>query len=442
MKQVLRKIIVLSLVAVLIAGLMPNLKSVSAASAPKKPKITVSLSDDGATVLVNISKTKRAEGYEISAKGSKDKKYTVLKTVELSGKKKQTVSIDNLASDKYTIKVRAYKNSNGSQVWGKYSKTKKVTVENNSNTDNSGFKKGDIVTFGAIDQNKDETEEPIEWIVLSNDDNKLFLVSVYALERGIMDERAFGDGDDEYDEDFDEDFVLNTGILLDDYIQDEYDGSWKYSQIRKHLNTEFLSKAFNEDELLYIASTELKDAKCTDKVFLLSLDEVNDPELGFVDDKDRCCAPASDKLGIFTYGGEAEYGRVFAANEGKYSCYWWLRTPTNGEGSDFFFNIVTRFGTIDYNECWADDFPTFAGFDEDHDWENDGLDDDYDYDIEFIYYNSDRAFGIRPAIKVELKDGLENVLKKTGKTMQEEWADAGCIGGTTDYVYDEDDWRL
>ena len=91
MKQVLRKIIVLSLVAVLIAGLMPNLKSVSAASAPKKPKITVSLSDDGATVLVNIGKTKRAEGYEISAKGSKDKEYTVLKAVELSGKKKQTV---------------------------------------------------------------------------------------------------------------------------------------------------------------------------------------------------------------------------------------------------------------------------------------------------------------------------------------------------------------
>ena len=82
----------------------------------------------------------------------------------------KTSVYDIFGSD--TIKVRAYKNSNGSQVWGKYSKTKKVTVENNSNTDNSGFKKGDIVTFGAIDQNKDETEEPIEWIVLSNDDHK------------------------------------------------------------------------------------------------------------------------------------------------------------------------------------------------------------------------------------------------------------------------------
>ena len=103
------------------------------------------------------------------------------------------------------------------------------------------FKAGDIVTFGAYEQdgNKKNGKEPIEWIVLSNDGSQAFLLSKYALDEKIID-----DGED-------------------------FDGTWATSDIRKWLNSDFMDEAFAEAEAYVIAQTELPDTGTTDTVFLL-----------------------------------------------------------------------------------------------------------------------------------------------------------------------------
>ena len=226
--------------------------------------ISVSVSDDGSTVTLTIKKTKRAEGYEIAAKVSDAKDFTEIATIDLDGTKKRTITVNTLPSGEYSIKVRAYAVDNGKKVYSKYSKTKKVTVINEFNPELLGISQGDIVTFGAYEQDdkKKNGKEPIEWIVLSNDGGKLFMVSVYALERGIVD---------------------------DD--KGSYDGSWKNSDIRKHLNEEFLKDAFSDTEIAFIADTELEDSDCTDKVFLLSSDEVKNKDYGFESKKYSSCTP-------------------------------------------------------------------------------------------------------------------------------------------------------
>ncbi|MCR5206397.1 MAG: DUF6273 domain-containing protein [Lachnospiraceae bacterium] len=388
----IRKTIVLLLVTVFIISLLPDLKNVSAASKPSKPKISVSVSDDGSTVTLTIKKTKRAEGYEIAAKVSDAKDFTEIATIDLDGTKKRTITVNTLPSGIYSIKVRAYAVDNGKKVYSKYSKTKKVTVINEFNPELLGISQGDIVTFGAYEQddNKKNGKEPIEWIVLSNDGGKLFMVSVYALERGIVD---------------------------DD--KGSYDGSWKNSDIRKHLNEEFLKDAFSDTEIAFIADTELEDSDCTDKVFLLSSDEVKNKDYGFESKKDRSCTPSDTAFvdGVYVFNDYTERGGYYVANDDCLACYWWLRTSKNEEGGHAFY-LVEDNGSIGYNYCWGDDYYTGRG-DEDED-----------------FYIEDGGFGIRPAIVVNLKSGVQNVLTKTEKTMKEEWANAG---ESNDWDEDDDD---
>lgn len=116
----------------------------------------------------------------------------------------------------------------------------------------------EYVTLGTYEQdgNEDTGKEPIEWLVLKQDDEKMLVVSKYGL----------------------------------DYMKypDDYSSniSWENCSLRKSLNSDFINNSFSSEEQKNIILTQNtnkanKDFYSTvdgniteDKVFLLSIDEV------------------------------------------------------------------------------------------------------------------------------------------------------------------------
>lgn len=98
---------------------------------------------------------------------------------------------------------------------------------------------GDVVKFGAYDQNAntDDGPEEIEWVVMEKQEEKLLLVSRYALEcKSYNDERT--------------------------------DAEWQSSSLCGWLNGDFAKTAFSAEELENIVSTNELG-----KIFILSAEE-------------------------------------------------------------------------------------------------------------------------------------------------------------------------
>ena len=87
-------------------------------------------------------------------------------------------------------------------------------------------------------------DEDIEWMVLDVKDGKALLLSKYAI-----DARAYN--------------TTNRKI------------TWKLCSMRTWLNSDFYKNAFTSGEKQIILKTELPDEKVTDRIFLLSEDEVH-----------------------------------------------------------------------------------------------------------------------------------------------------------------------
>ena len=104
----------------------------------------------------------------------------------------------------------------------------------------------DFVTLGSYPQSDEDgnTKEPIEWIVFGKNGNKYLLLSKY-----ILDCKCFND--------------------------DKGNTNWETCSLRKWLNNEFYNEAFNSNEKKYIKKTRLKNDNTKDRVFLLSLEELN-----------------------------------------------------------------------------------------------------------------------------------------------------------------------
>jgi len=101
------------------------------------------------------------------------------------------------------------------------------------------------IEFGRYKQTVDSESDPISWRVLAKDGTRYLLMSEY-----IIDFEPYNN-------------IIST-----------IDLSWENSDIRNSLNEDFLNKAFSAAEQLLIAETVLSDTGTTDKVFLLSYDEV------------------------------------------------------------------------------------------------------------------------------------------------------------------------
>ena len=151
----------------------------------------------------------------------------------------------------------------------------------------------ETVFFGHYPQQGEA--DPIEWIVLEEQDGKAMLISKY---------------------------------LLDMKIYHPYGNrvTWENSELRAWLNEDFLGAAFSEEEQAAIALTDVdnsaaqgnmdwydKDGNDTqDKVYLLSYQEAN---RYFPREEDRICAVTDHALFHYAYSGDGDAG------------WWWLRSP-------------------------------------------------------------------------------------------------------------------
>lgn len=166
-------------------------------------------------------------------------------------------------------------------------------------------KKGDYITFGSYEQDNNiaNGKEDIEWLVLSNFDHGIFVVSKYALD-------------------------------CQQYNTSDTDVTWETCSLRKWLNETFVNNAFSLDEQNMIKTTTVTADKnsfydtspgndTTDKVFLLSKKEVG---IYFDRIEDNRCSPTDYATAQGTWTAI-----VPEINKDIYLCHWWLRSP--GEDS-------------------------------------------------------------------------------------------------------------
>lgn len=177
---------------------------------------------------------------------------------------------------------------------GKYGEEKYNLIKN--------IKVGDTYKFGSYEQDNKTSngKEEIEWIVLDKDGMSLLLISKYALDCQ----------------------QYNTSYI---------NVTWETCSLRKWLNGTFLSAAFSSEEQNSIISSTVTADKnpsystspgnnTTDKVFLLSITEVNKY---FSSDEARKCAPTDYAIaqGAWTNDSYKTGGRA--------TCWWWLRSPSD-----------------------------------------------------------------------------------------------------------------
>lgn len=185
--------------------------------------------------------------------------------------------------------------------------------------------------------------EPIEWRVLSNTNNELFLVA-----NKILDSK-------EYDQRY-------------DYI------TWENCTLRTWLNSDFYNSAFISNEQLNIKTNTVINEdnpwygtdggnNTNDKLFLLSHSEVTNPAYGFSSD------PGND-------GTRLAWGSDYSKSQGLNfvdTGKWSLRTQGNHAGGVFRSDIVNFNGAVDSNNSDT---------------------------VNATY------IGVRPAIKIKLSSGI------------------------------------
>ncbi len=171
-------------------------------------------------------------------------------------------------------------------------------------------KTGDYISFGSYEQDNDKTNgaEEIEWLVLEKQEDKVLVISKYALD-------------------------------CQQYNKEYEAITWEKCTLRSWLNNEFLAAAFSETERAIIPTVTVSADKNSDyntntgkatqdKVFLLSITEANKY---FASDAGRLCKPTA----------YAEANGVFFWNGG---CFWWLRSP--GYRQDYAASVFSR-GAVD-----------------------------------------------------------------------------------------------
>lgn len=163
---------------------------------------------------------------------------------------------------------------------------------------------GDVVTFGKYEQdnNTSNGKEDIEWLVLAKEDNKILVIS-------------------------------DKAIDCHQYNTSYKKVTWENCSLRKWMNGTFLNAAFSTEEQAQILSTNIsadKNSKystnpgnaTTDKVFLLSINEVNKY---FSSAEARKCAPTA--YAKAQGAGTSNICKTFKTASGEATCWWWLRSP-------------------------------------------------------------------------------------------------------------------
>lgn len=348
-----RKLLAAVLIAVFIYGLFGSMRT--KAEEICKPKIALKYVNKKTGVKIIIDKTPEADAYSINIKGCgtsyldystdyKKDSWRKLALFEKNGNAKRTYTIKGLPKGTYTIRVEALQKfvDNGYPHYSEigYSEEKKITIKapktlktKEKKYDFSKVKVGDTITFGAYEQDDIMTngKEDIEWIVLSKTKSEMLVVSKYALD-------------------------------CLPYNNKYADITWEKCTLRKWLNSNFYKSAFTKAEKNMIKKTVLKNViyseyeidvenDTEDKIFLLSLDDMENSKYGFDDnlkelDIARRCAPT---VYAVMQGVDQSYSmsmyNYYKTTEGESSCIWWLRSQTAH---------VEYSGDIDYHGFSAD----------------------------------------------------------------------------------------
>ena len=184
---------------------------------------------------------------------------------------------------------------------------KQIDLTSKSNSAFKNAKVGDYIKFGNYPQTSSGQNQPIEWQVLSKENNKMLVISRYGL-----DVKRF----------------------------DSSSNNWANSEIRKWLNGDFYNKAFNENEKKYIKSSNLSDVGTSDNVFFLSTEEA---EKYFVNDESRKCKATEYAVKNGAWVADSSYG-----DNAGYSV-WWLRSPNpNYSDSVFYVSYGGSLGSYYY----------------------------------------------------------------------------------------------
>ena len=159
---------------------------------------------------------------------------------------------------------------------------------------------GEYIKFGQYEQDNDESngKEDIEWLVLDKQDDRVLVISKYALD-------------------------------CKPYYEGKEDITWEECTLRTWLNNDFMDTAFSEDEKANIATVKIVNDDnqyfnteggndTQDKVFLLSIDEV---KKYFSSGEERIC-------GTTDYAkAQGTHTHLYYTASGKVTCVWWLRSP-------------------------------------------------------------------------------------------------------------------
>lgn len=328
--QVLRRTIAVLLTVGIVIGTFAGVEVQAKQAEPAVPKVSVKAASDGA-VNISVKKTADADGFEVYVKGLGEEyvatygeydhlkdEYSLAATIKKSGKKNRSVTLRSLPSGEYTVKVRSYnKKKYGEKTYSEYSSEMKVTVDiaaSNGYLDSYDFstvKKGDVILFGAYEQDNDHTngKEPIEWVVLEKNKKTLLVMSKYALD----------------------------GVPYHKYYETDID--WSSCTLRNWLNEQFYTRAFNETEQAMIKTTKVETPDnaydgapggeaTEDKVFIPSMADMTTKKYGFktdfaTRDGKRTCLPTAYAT-----------ARGVRAWDEEGICDWTLRTPGKSRTSE------------------------------------------------------------------------------------------------------------
>ena len=177
---------------------------------------------------------------------------------------------------------------------------------------------GGIVYFGSYEQDNNTAngKEEIEWLVKAKEDDRILVISRYALD-------------------------------CKPYNEDWEDVTWETCELREWLNNSFLDSAFSSRErglipMVTVSADNNPNYSTTpgnrtmDQVFLLSITEANKY---FSSDEARKCAPTAYAIahGSVTYGSSTV--------DGSAAGFWWLRSPG---GTSMIAAYVSDAGSVNY----------------------------------------------------------------------------------------------
>ncbi len=254
----------------------------------------------------------------------------------------------------------------------------------NPTTDSSGITTWDCIWFGNYWQedtngdgkaDKNDTKTPIKWRVLSVEGDDVFLVA-------------------------------DKNLDCQKYNDTKTDVTWETCTMRSWLNgygagankegkdysgTGFLDNAFTSEEREAIKTTNVVNNDnpeygteggndTSDKVYLLSIEEVTNPVYGFTSSTDGTATRVAVNTAYTAAGGEIGSGYMGSAGS---AAYWWLRLP--GSSSSLASNVY-----------------------------NNGNVDGYGYDVN----NNDYA--VRPALHLNLKASSDAISASS-------WSYAGTV---------------